>query len=148
MFVSTATNSVDGKGRTSVPATFRERLPDDAVYVWPSVHGAFLEGGGEALIEALLNEIFDGLADGTMDPADAEAQQMVLLGESRRLSYDKTGRMVLPDDFRAHACITDAASFVGLGNRFEIWNPDAHAERMVAMRERAKAKRLLGVSRR
>lgn len=147
MFVSTVTNTVDGKGRTSVPAAFREHLSEDAVYIWPSVHGPFLEGGGLELIEALQREIFDRVADGSLSPLDAQAQQTVLLGDARRLAYDKTGRLVLPDDFRDHANIDASVSFVGLGNRFEVWEPEANAARMEALRDRAKTSRMLGIVR-
>ena len=36
-----------------------------------------------------------------------------------------TGRIVIPSDLLAHAGITDTAVFVGRGNSFQIWNPDA-----------------------
>lgn len=147
MFVSTVTNTVDGKGRTSVPAAFRERLSEDAVYVWPSVHGEFLEGGDLALVDALQAEILDRVADGSFSNLEAQAHQAHLLGKMRRLSYDKTGRMVLPDDLRSHAGIADAVSFVGLGNRFEMWEPAANDARMEDLLAPAKSTRLLGVRR-
>lgn len=149
MFLSTSTNTIDAKGRTSVPAPFRETLCEDgAVYVWPSVRDACLEGGGQALMLAIQREIFDRVADGSLQPDEAEAQQVMLLGEARRLSYDKTGRIVLPESFREHAGLSDAASFVGLGNRFQIWNPDAHDARKAQMKAKVQAAPLvMGVSR-
>lgn len=149
MFVSTSTNSIDAKGRTSVPATFREALGDDeAVFVWPSVHGPFLEGGGQSLMVAIQREIFDRVADGSLQPEDAEAQQVMLLGEARRLSYDKTGRIVLPEAFRDHAGLLTSATFVGLGNRFQVWEPAAHEARKAAMAQRVKSVPLvMGVTR-
>lgn len=149
MFLSSATHTIDAKGRTSVPSPFRETVGEDAaIYVWPSVHGPFLEGGGKALMESLQREIFDRVAAGTMTPETAEAQQMVVLGEAQRLSYDATGRIVLPKALRDHAALTKTVTFVGLGNRFEIWEPEAQEARMAAMRERAKAApRMLGVVR-
>ncbi|MGB6229358.1 MAG: division/cell wall cluster transcriptional repressor MraZ [Litorimonas sp.] len=140
MFLSSSTNTIDAKGRTSVPATFREALGDEqAVYVWPSVHGPYLEGGGTALMEGLQREIMTRVADGSLSPVDAEAQQMVLLGSARKLGYDKTGRIVLPEDFRAHADLDGSATFVGLGNRFHVWKPEAHEARMQAASEKARA---------
>ena len=83
-----------------------------------SARGPFLEGGGKALMESIQREIFDRVADGSLSPEDAEAQQMMLLGEAQRLAYDKTGRIVLPELFRTHADLSSSATFVGLGNRF------------------------------
>jgi len=139
MFLSTTTNTIDAKGRTSVPAPFRDAVGDDAaIFVWPSVRGAFLEGGGKALMESIQREIFDRVMDGTLQPEEAEAQQVMLLGEARRLGYDKTGRIVLPEAFRDHAGLSDAATFVGLGNRFQIWQPAAHDARKASAAERVK----------
>lgn len=144
MFLSTATHTIDAKGRTSIPSGFRDTLGDDtAVFVWPSVRGAFLEGGGKALMDSIQREIFDRVADGSLSPEDAEAQQVMLLGEAQKLSYDKTGRVVLPETLRAHAGLKDAATFVGLGNRFQIWEPEAHRERKAAMQDRVKASPLV-----
>ena len=147
MFLSTAINAIDAKGRTSVPGAFRDVVEEDAIYVWPSVHGDFLEGGDRKLMDALQTEIFDRVADGTLSVEAAQAQQMVLLGGAKRLGYDKTGRIVLPQAFRDHADLGNAACFVGLGNRFEIWEPGAHEQRMQTVRERAKGTRLLGNAR-
>jgi MraZ protein len=139
MFLSTSTNTIDAKGRTSVPATFRDTVGDEAaIFVWPSARGEFLEGGGKALMESIQREIFDRVTDGSLSPDEAEAQQLMLLGEARRLGYDKTGRIVLPIAFREHAALTDAATFVGLGNRFQIWEPAAHENRKAEMRNRVK----------
>lgn len=139
MFLSTSTNTIDAKGRTSVPSAFRDTVGDDAaIFVWPSVRGEFLEGGGKALMESIQREIFDRVSDGSLSPEQAEDQQVMLLGEARRLAYDTTGRIVLPAAFRDHADLTDAATFVGLGNRFQIWNPTAHENRKAAMRDRVK----------
>ena len=147
MFLGSSTNTIDAKGRVSVPAPFRDVVDEDAVYVWPSVHGGFLEGGGKALMQAIQSEIFERVAEGSLSPEAAEAQQMAVLGAARRLPYDKTGRMVLPEDMRNHADLGINATFVGLGNRFEIWEPGAHDDRMAQARKAAKTTRLLGAPR-
>ncbi|WP_298918562.1 division/cell wall cluster transcriptional repressor MraZ [uncultured Algimonas sp.] len=149
MFLSTSTHAIDAKGRTSVPSGFRDAIGDDAaVFIWPSVRGSFLEGGGKALMDSIQREIFDRVMDGSLSPEEAEAQQVMLLGEARRLGYDKTGRVVLPETLRDHAGLTTAATFVGLGNRFQVWEPDAHEIRKAAMRERVKgAPLVMGVVR-
>jgi len=102
------------------------------------VRGEYLEGGGKALMESIQHEIFNRVSDGTLSPEQAEAQQVMLLGEARRLSYDQTGRIVLPEAFRDHAGLSTAATFVGLGNRFQIWDPAAHDARKAAMIEHVK----------
>jgi transcriptional regulator MraZ len=39
------------------------------------------------------------------------------------LKVDGEGRVVLSDPLKTHASITDAATFVGLGHKFQIWEP-------------------------
>jgi transcriptional regulator MraZ len=39
------------------------------------------------------------------------------------LRIDREGRVVLTDALKAHAEIADAAMFVGLGHKFQIWEP-------------------------
>ena len=94
-------------------------------------------------MESIQREIFDRVADGSLSPEDAEAQQVMLLGEAQRLAYDKTGRIVLPESLRAHAGLSASATFVGLGNRFQIWEPDAHEARKAAMEDRVKSSPLV-----
>ena len=87
MFLSKVTNSLDVKGRISVPADFRAVVGDgsfDGIIVWPSFDGPYLEGGGIALLrdyQVLLEN---------MDPYDDAriAFERAIFAESRRLSFD------------------------------------------------------------
>lgn len=61
-----------------------------------------------------------GVFDGATDDLSA-----MLFADARQLAFDVTGRIVIPTDLLKHAGITDRAVFVGRGNSFQIWNPDA-----------------------
>ncbi len=61
-----------------------------------------------------------GVFDSDLDDLSA-----MLFADARPLIFDVTGRIVIPDDLLKHAGITDKAIFVGRGNSFQIWNPDA-----------------------
>jgi len=41
------------------------------------------------------------------------------------LPFDGEGRVILPAVLANHATISDRATFVGRGNRFQIWQPEA-----------------------
>ena len=128
MFLSTTINGVDAKGRVSVPAGFRAVVkndPEEKIYVWPSFEGGYLEGGGQALLDRYLNLLEE------MDPYDdaRAAFEQTIFGDTRGLAFDGTGRVTLPKDLIEHAGLDSKAAFVGLGSRFEIWNPDRLAER-------------------
>lgn len=139
MFLSTVTNAIDAKGRVSVPASFRTKTAKsglDAVYVWPSLDGACLEGGDDATL-AYYQDMFDG-AGGEYDEG-LEALERMIFGQAQLLSYDSTGRIVLPKAFRAAANLDKKAVFVGRGRNFEIWNDGVHEASLSALRETALA---------
>ncbi|MEE9272612.1 MAG: division/cell wall cluster transcriptional repressor MraZ [Robiginitomaculum sp.] len=125
MFLSRVTNALDAKGRISVPADFRAVVGDgsfDGIVVWPSFDGAYLEGGGISLLrdyQALLEN---------MDPYDNGriAFERAIFAESRRLSFDAGGRVSLPKELAEYANLNGQVTFIGLGRRFEIWNPEGY----------------------
>ncbi len=61
-----------------------------------------------------------GVFDTALDDLSA-----MLFADARPLGFDVAGRIVIPADMLAHAGIRDTAVFVGRGNSFQIWNPDA-----------------------
>lgn len=140
MFLSSATNNLDAKGRVSVPAEFRAKISDtafDGVIVWPSFDGDYLEGGGIDLMEEYQRslDMIEYYDEGRL------ALQQAIFAESRRLSFDSNGRVTLPKELAEHAGLNGKARFVGLGRRFEIWNPEKHAEHIVDVRRVARENR-------
>ena len=49
------------------------------------------------------------------------------------------GRIVLGAELKRFAGLDGQALFVGLGRSFQIWNPEAYAERKQSMRDKARA---------
>lgn len=128
LFLSTHTNKVDAKGRVSVPAGFRATLSGTdfaGVVLIPSNKFAALEGFDMGMIQEISQRLdkFDLFSDAQDDLAAA------IFGNATPLNFDDTGRIGVPKELLAHANITDTAVFVGLGNKFQIWNPDAYAQR-------------------
>jgi MraZ protein len=121
-FVSNYTLRLDAKGRVSIPAPFRGVLVRDGfegLYCYPSLDQAAIDAGGNALladIESLISRY---------PPYSAEREEFLvgLYGTSQTLKIDGEGRVTLTDDLKAHANITDAVTFVGLGHKFQIWEP-------------------------
>lgn len=140
MFISTATNTLDSKGRLSVPADFRAEVTGgifDGIVIWPGVDGPYLEGGGVALLQSYGAMIND------MDPFDEVrlAFEHTLFGAAKKLSFDATGRVTLPKDLAQHAGLSGSATFVGLGSRFQIWDKETYDARLAAAQELAKQSR-------
>lgn len=133
-FLGTHDNGVDAKARVSVPAEFRQVVRAEAldgVYCWPSFMGGYLEGCGASL----MGRVHKALE--SMNPFDeaADAFSQAILGESRLLKFDATGRITLPKDFIDHAGLDERCVFNGRGDRFRIWAPQAYeAHRLEARR--------------
>ena len=121
-FVSHYMLRLDAKGRVSVPAPFRAVLARDGfdgLYCYPALDRPALDAGGNALlseIEALM---------GVLPPySDAREQfSLALYGTSETLKIDGEGRIALTETLKSHAAITDSVLFVGLGHKFQIWEP-------------------------
>jgi MraZ protein len=121
-FVSNTTLRLDAKGRVSIPAPFRAVLARDGfdgLYCYPALDQPALDAGGNALlaeIETLIAR-FPPYSD------EREEFLVALYGQSETVKIDGEGRVVLTDGLKSHAGITDAVAFVGLGHKFQIWEP-------------------------
>jgi MraZ protein len=148
-FVSTFTNKIDSKGRVSVPASFRTTLERDGyaggIYCYPSLDAPALDAGGQSLANKI-----DGLLDGLPDYSDERDELSVALyGDVHVLSIDQDGRIVLPETLRAHAGVNSHVTFVGLGTKFQMWEPARFEARRARAREKVHDhRRLFGAGRR
>lgn len=137
------TNKIDSKGRVSVPAKFRAvsiaQGLNGIICFPPLSDGQFIEGCGPAFS----NQIDRMLAQ--LDPFSPERDMLasVLLGESAELTFDADGRVILPENLRELAGITDEAAFVGAGERFQIWEPKAYEAFAAEAKKRVPAYREL-----
>ena len=121
-FVSNFTLRLDAKGRVSIPAPFRGVLARDGfdgLYCYPALDRPAVDAGGSALladIEALIARF---------PPYSEQREQLsvALFGTSETLKIDGEGRVVLTEALKVHAGISDAVAFVGLGHKFQIWEP-------------------------
>ena len=121
-FVSHYMLRLDSKGRVSVPAPFRAVLARDGfegLYCYPALDRPALDAGGNALHAEIA-----GLIAGFTPYSDQREQfSLSLYGTSETLKIDGEGRMQLTETLKAHAAIADSVSFVGLGHKFQIWEP-------------------------
>jgi len=121
-FVANFTLRLDSKGRVSIPGTFRSVLARDGfegLYCYPALDCPAIDSGGHALmgeIEAVI-ERFAPFSD------QRERFALALYGTSETLKIDNEGRVVLSETLKRHAGITEAVAFVGLGHKFQIWEP-------------------------
>jgi MraZ protein len=137
-FVSNATLRLDAKGRVSIPASFRAVLAHDGfdgLYCYPALDRPAVDAGGNALmseIEALI---------GRYAPFSEQREQfaLALYGTSETLKIDGEGRVTLSDTLKHHAGITDQVAFVGLGHKFQIWEPGRFREELAVATQKVRA---------
>jgi MraZ protein len=147
-FVSTFTNKIDTKGRVSVPASFRTVLAKDGldgIYCYPSLDAPALDAGGQRLVDKI-NALVEDLA-----PYSDEKDQLAtaLFGSSEVLTIDQDGRTTLPERLRDHAGITSHITFVGLGEKFQMWEPKRFESYQAEARQKVRnLRKLLGAGRR
>lgn len=124
MFRGFSSVSVDTKGRMAIPARYRDLLAargtstlvatvnpwDRCLWLYPLHEWN--------LIDAKLL----GLPDG--DKESRRAKQ-VIRGQATDCVVDAQGRVLLPQELRAFAGISRRATFLGQGNKFEVWDEEA-----------------------
>jgi MraZ protein len=136
-FLSNYINRLDAKGRVSIPAAFRMVLAKDGfdgLYLHLALDAPALDAGGNLL----LNEIDQFLQ--TLAPYSEERDRLstALFGTSEILKLDSEGRVVLTETVKDHAGITDSVAFVGLGHKFQIWEPARFREHLAEARAKVR----------
>lgn len=136
LFLSTFVNKVDRKGRISVPATFRAALSQQTfqgIVAYRSFTNSCVEGCGM--------DVMQRLSDSTQEFAAFSSEQeditALIFADSRQLAWDPEGRIMLPEDLIEHAGIGETAAFVGKGQTFQIWQPEAYKAVEAEIRARA-----------
>jgi MraZ protein len=135
LFLGTILNKIDAKGRVSVPAGFRAAIKGDefeGVVLYHSLTQGCIDGCTMARMEKI-SEATDSL-----DLFSEENQNLssLIFSDARQLSFDVTGRIVIPPDLIKSAGIKGEALFVGKGRTFQIWAPAAFAKSQEAERAR------------
>jgi transcriptional regulator MraZ len=137
-FVANFTLRLDSKGRVSIPGSFRAVLARDGfegLYCYPALDHPAIDAGGSALlgeIEALIGR-YAPFSD------QRERLALALYGTSETLKIDGEGRAVLSENLRRHAGIAETVAFVGLGNKFQIWEPGRFQNELAEATQKVRA---------
>ena len=136
MFGGENLSTIDGKGRTSIPAKFRETLADlfgDDRFVitkaTPIDFGDGTYGRGLSVYPVnewreLENKILANEGDFTSVQLNSIKRQV--LAPAVECNADKLGRVLIPPALRAHAGLERDIWFVGMGKRFDVWSKEGY----------------------
>jgi MraZ protein len=119
------TISIDAKGRLAIPAKYRDQLllqNEESIVVTRDPQYPSLKIYPGSIWNTISSELqsMQGL-----DPI-VRNLQWTILGNASVSSFDPKGRMLilLPSELREYAeiKISEKVSFIGMGNKFEVWN--------------------------
>ena len=141
MFLGTFINKIDKKGRVSIPASFRS-----STHIGKHKNIIAFCSFRLPCIEVCDWTFFCSLKE-QMNQLDLFSQEhddfmAVIFGEAQAFTFDAEGRIVFPSTFFEHASIEDQASFVGVGDMFQIWNPNLWNQHKRQAKERLKNQKI------
>jgi MraZ protein len=135
LFQGSALNTVDAKGRVSVPAFLRtviERRGETKTIVLAK-HEAFpCLSGYDPAYAALKHTKLERLLEKSETNPDAQLEyqqrNLIAFAATEEVPYDPSGRIVLPPMMRRKGDIRELALFLGTGETFQVWNPQHFLE--------------------
>ena len=130
MFLSSSIHTLDTKGRVSVPAEFRTLVAGegfDGIMCWPSFEGPYLGRGWTGFDEAPCR---DFLNPWILMMRPALLLSGLFLVQHVGCLLMPMGVFLFPKILRTMPGLKGKVAFVGLGARFEIWNPEAREEQV------------------
>lgn len=134
MFRGIYQNTIDAKGRTSLPARFREILTetfgDEKFIITNSLpvrlgeemfcRGLTVYPYQEWL--AIEEKIDNGVG---MTSTELNSIKRLIIAPATECSADKQGRVLLPGNLRSYAALDRDIVFVGMRKKIEIWDLEA-----------------------
>ncbi len=111
---------LDPKGRVSLPARFRDVFADGAVLTLGQDGCLFCFPRAEW--EARSDEV-RGLP---LSDAEGRAYARMFFGKAEAVELDTQGRLLIPQRLRAEIGIRKEVVVLGVFDRMEIWDKDAH----------------------
>jgi len=130
-FGETAIN-LDAKGRLAVPTRYREDLEAECGNRLVLTYSAFDAGCLWLYPYPEWERIRDEVMGLSTFNASHRSLQRRLVGSATQLELDSNSRILLPVTLRQVAGLEKRAVFMGMGQRFEVWNEDILNQRRAA----------------
>ena len=116
MLIGQYQHNIDAKNRVIVPAKFREDL-GERFYVTKGLDGCLFvlsEEGWKRLQDKIV----------AMPMSKARQLQRLFFSGAAEVEPDKQGRILIPQPLRDYASIEKDVTFIGTGDRAEIWSTE------------------------
>ena len=123
--------TLDDKGRVSIPARFREGIPNNVLILskgmFESCIWAFTPENQEKVTENLRN-FWSNNSNVPMTLRQKDMFEHRVSFFTSEVEIDKTGRIMIPQKFRDYAGLVRDCIVTSDGFRIEIWDTRLHAE--------------------
>ena len=130
MFQGEFENTMDSKGRISIPASFRDalkrRYDDESVVVTRDYDGCIRVYPPKEWERVVLAEVRDKPID---DPW-VRAFERFVISPAITCQPDRQGRVLISAVLREHAGLKKKVVFAGGANHFEIWDAEARQQQL------------------
>ncbi|MBN1876870.1 MAG: division/cell wall cluster transcriptional repressor MraZ [Anaerolineae bacterium] len=120
MFLGQYTYTIDSKGRLTIPARFRDELPDTVI----------ITRGLDRCLTVYPLDVWEEIAQKVnalpiTDPR-GRALRRIFFADAVSVELDRQGRVLLPDQLREYSelNITNEVVVVGLDRFLELWSPE------------------------
>jgi MraZ protein len=131
VFFGTFIHAIDAKGRTSLPARFRESLTaagEAKIVLTQYPHWRAVQALPHSVWKELERKVLD------TSPLDARAQRNILrfYSSAHEVDLDPHGRVLVPPPLREWAALTKEVVWVGMGRTIHLYDKAAWEEQMRA----------------
>ena len=118
MFLGEFEHSIDDKGRVAIPARFREELGE----------GMVLTRGFDLCLQAFPRHVWQQLAQkvSSLSLGNLEARNLrrMLFSNAAEVEVDRQGRILVPQNLREYAGISEQVVITGIDTYFELWSSE------------------------
>jgi transcriptional regulator MraZ len=142
MFRGSSHQTVDGKGRVSIPARYREILKGNQ-----ETHLIVTTYEGYLLVypQSAWAKVEQGLEDSDQLEVKNRAHIRYLVAQAEECAIDKQGRILIPKNLREYANLDGDVTIVGMLSNFEIWDRQHYMAYRQQQEEAVKKSTLAGL---
>ena len=129
MFFGTFNHAIDAKGRTSLPARFREALSaagEAKLVLTQYPHWRAVQALPHSVWKELERKVLEA------SPLDARAQKNILrfYSTAHEVDLDVHGRVLVPPALREYATLSKDVVWVGMGRTIHLFDKAGYEEQM------------------
>jgi MraZ protein len=118
--------TLDGKGRITVPARWREQLVADE-----AVKGQLVVAKNpDGCLSLYPLPVWEGVQTAMLAlPTEHDAWRRIFIGSATDAEIDSASRVLIPPELRSWARLERDVKFMGVGSHFELWDMARYEER-------------------